>query len=61
MADIRGEMDSNALLNDTTFYIDVTMRREWLMHLRLRVFAVVIRFGAWLTHIDADVTTEVVD
>ena len=61
MADIRGEFESNALLNDTTFYIDVTMRRAWLMKARLSVFAAIIRFGAWLMRINADVTTEVVD
>ena len=61
MADIRADIDGNALLNDTTFDIAVTMRREWLMKTRLKVFAAIIRFGAWLMRINADVTTEVVD
>ena len=52
---------ANALLNDTTITIDVVMHREWLMKARLKVFAAIIRFGAWLMRINADVTTEVVD
>lgn len=57
----RMDIDSNALLDDTAFHIDVVMRREWLMKARLKVFAAIIRFGAWLMRINADVTTEVVD
>ena len=60
-SNMRTELDANALLNDTTVTVDVVMRREWLMKARLKVFAAIIRFGAWLTRINAEVTTEVVD
>ena len=56
-----GELDENALLNDTTMIAHIKLTNHRLMALRLNVFVAFIRVGAFVTGLNFMVTTEPID